>query len=77
MKNNVHIMKVNNTPIDDLIKQYEEECCDFSNIDFLINASRRCVETMGDEQVRCLLHAMANELEKQKNNWFLKLFRYN
>lgn len=57
-------MKNKNKPIEDLIKEYEEELCNFSNIDFLIKASRKYVDTMEDCQVRCLLHAMANELDK-------------
>ena len=56
-----------NTPIEELIKQYEEEQCDFNNVDFLIKAGLKYADTMEDCQVRCLLYAMANKLKEDKN----------
>lgn len=53
-----------NTPIEQLVARYEAEECDHNNVGWLIKASRRYVETMDDCQVRCLLHAMANHLER-------------
>lgn len=53
-----------NTPIEDLLRQYEAECCDHSNLEWVVKAAGRYVETMEDCQVRCLLHVLAREVEK-------------
>jgi hypothetical protein len=51
-----------NTPINELLKQYEEEDCDFANLAWVVNAANRLVRTMPDTQVRCLLHALAQQV---------------
>lgn len=53
-----------NTPIDQLIAEYEAENCDFGNLDWLVRASYRYMDTMQDSQVRCLLYALAKWAEK-------------
>ena len=50
-----------NTPIKILIDNYSKECCDFSDIDWVIKASLRNVETMPDSFVRCLLYTLASK----------------
>lgn len=51
-----------NTQINELLAQYEEECCDFTNLQWVVEASRRNVTTMPDSQVRCLLHTLAEHV---------------
>ena len=53
-----------NTPIEKLIAEYEAECCDFSDVEFLVRASYRYVQTMEDCQVRCLLHSLAKMVDQ-------------
>ncbi len=50
---------VRNTPIDQLVAEYEAECCDFSDLDWVAQVSMRYASTLHDSQVRCLLYAMA------------------
>ena len=59
-------MNNGNTPIEQLMAQYEHDGVDHNNVQFLIGAAYRYVQTMEDCQVRCLLHAMAKKLE----NWY-------
>ena len=56
-----------NTPIDELIKEYEMEFdrYDYSNISKVIVAAQRYVNTMEDSQVRCLLHILAQHVDDQ------------
>lgn len=54
----------NNTPIDQLLAEYEAENCDFRDVDFLVSASYRYVQTMPDSQVRCLLYSLAKMVDK-------------
>ena len=54
--------KIKNTDIDDLIKQYEEEYCDFSDMDWVKSVSLRIVRTMEDSQIRCLLYVLAQNV---------------
>lgn len=49
----------NNTPIEVLISQYEEECCDFDDIEWVKKTALRYVSTMEDCQIRCLLYTLA------------------
>ena len=56
-----------NTPINDLIKEYEMEFdgYDYSDITKVIVAAQRYVRTMEDSQVRCLLYILAQHAEDQ------------
>lgn len=51
--------KFKNTPIGELLSQYTEENCNFDDIDWVVSAAVRYVNTMPDSQVRCLLHLLA------------------
>lgn len=55
-----------NDPIEQLLAEYEDEGCDHEDVDFLIRASYRYVDTMCDSQVRCLLFAMARRLDRER-----------
>lgn len=55
----------NNTPILQLMKEYEEECCNFDDIRNLVKISLAYVDRMEDCQVRCLLFAMARRLDEE------------
>lgn len=46
-------------PIAELLKQYEREGCDFSDVAWVKQAAMRYVKTMPDSQVRCLLYVLA------------------
>ena len=48
-----------NKPIADLMREYENDGNDFSDVEWLRSASIRYVRTMEDSQIRCLLHAWA------------------
>lgn len=52
-----------NTPIKDLLKQYDMEKVTNKR---LIEASLRYVDTMGDSQVRCLLYVLVDKLIEEK-----------
>ena len=56
-----------NTPIQELIKQYEHECCDFSDTAWLVKSALRMAQTMPDSQARCLLYALAKHVEAATN----------
>jgi len=49
-----------NSKIEDLLKEYESEGCDFSDLESVIENSLRNVETISDSHVRCLLYTLAN-----------------
>lgn len=51
----------NNIPIEQLLKEYAEEGCDFEDMEWLVNAAHRYVSTMADSQLRCILYALATE----------------
>ena len=53
-----------NTPIKELIAEYQAEQCDFQDLNWVAQAAARYVETMEDSQVRCLLHTLANAVIK-------------
>lgn len=53
-----------NSDIQDLLAQYEEECCDHSDLPWVVQASQRYVQSMPDSQVRCLLHTLAEHAQK-------------
>ncbi len=53
-----------NVPIEQLLQEYTEECCDFTDMDWVIKVSRIAADRMPDSQVRCLLHTMAYHLKK-------------
>jgi hypothetical protein len=55
-----------NTPIEQLIEQYEREDCDFSDINRVSDLALRNVDTMPDSHARCLLYALAMFVQKQK-----------
>jgi len=48
-----------NTHIQELMEQYSDECCDFSDLRWLRETARRLVTTMPDSQARCILFALA------------------
>jgi hypothetical protein len=51
-----------NKPIEKLLSEYASECCDFNNIEWVVSASQRYVQTMPDSQVRCFLYILAKAL---------------
>ena len=53
-----------NTPIEKLIQEYTDECCDFTDMDWVVKVSLRYAESMPDCQARCLLYTMANHLKE-------------
>jgi hypothetical protein len=48
-----------NSDIEELIVQYTEECCDFTDMDYVRRAAQRHVKTMPDCLTRCLLHVLS------------------
>ena len=52
---------MNNIPIEQLLKEYTEENCDFTDMEWLVNAAHRYVDTMHDSQLRCILYTLAME----------------
>ena len=52
-----------NTPINELLHEYEQECCDHTNIEWVVNASLKYAQVMPDSQVRCLLYTLAKHAE--------------
>ena len=50
-----------NTPIEKLLAEYTEECCDFTNIEGVKLAALRYAKTMPDSHARCLLYTLAAE----------------
>lgn len=55
-----------NTPIADLLAEYEAEGCNHRDTAWLIAAANRYVETMRDSQTRCLLHSLARQLAEAR-----------
>lgn len=55
-----------NTPIEKLLAEYEDECCDHSNLTWVKRAALRYVETMQDSQIRCLLYTLANAVDNKR-----------
>lgn len=53
-----------NTLIEKLLQEYTEECCDFTNMDWVVKVSLQYAERMPDCQVRCLLYTMAKHLKE-------------
>jgi hypothetical protein len=53
------------TPIENLMAQYTNDGCDFTDMAFVRAASLRYVKTMPDSQVRCLLYALATAPQPQ------------
>lgn len=49
-------IKEGNIPIEELVQQYTEEECDFTNMEWVTRVSDQYVQRMEDSQVRCLLH---------------------
>jgi len=45
--------------IEELIKKYEQEKCNFSDIGWVSRVAARYAKTMPDSQARCLLHVLA------------------
>jgi hypothetical protein len=54
---------MSDTPIEELLSEYEREGCDHDNIEWLINSALRYVDTMPDSQVRCLLYSLATHIK--------------
>lgn len=48
-----------NSPIEELLAEYEADGCDHSDLHWVRAAARRYVETMEDSQIRCLLHVLS------------------
>ena len=53
---------MSNTPIDELLAEYEAECCDHTDMEWVSNTALRYVQTMPDSQVRCLLYVLAQHM---------------
>lgn len=51
--------KPSNTPIEVLLKEYEDEGCNHADLAWVKRAALRYVETMPDSQTRCLLYVLA------------------
>jgi hypothetical protein len=51
--------------IKDLIAEYEQEGCDFSDMSWVISTANRYVETMEDSQVKCLMYVLAENAAKK------------
>lgn len=49
--------------IDSLISEYENEGCDFSNIEWVVSCAKRMSMYMPKGQSDCFLYTMANEIE--------------
>lgn len=58
-------MKQGNTPITELLAEYEAENCDHSNLLWASLAAQRYVQGMADSQARCLLHVLSIEMLKR------------
>lgn len=52
-----------NTHIDDLMRKFESEGCDATDVHYLVTSALRYTDSMSDSQPRCLLYAMAKQLE--------------
>lgn len=52
--------KNNNKPIQDLIKEYENENSDFNDLNWVSKSALRYVDSLPDSQVRCFLYILAN-----------------
>lgn len=48
-----------NTPIEQLMREYEDDGCDFKDPASVRRVALRLVETMPDSHARCLLYALA------------------
>lgn len=57
-------MKTVSTPIEQLMAEYEQEHCDWSNVDYLIQCGYRYANVNDDSHWRCLALAMARKLEE-------------
>lgn len=55
-----------NSPIQELMAEYEADRCDFSDADFLVRTALRLSDTMQDSQARCILFALANLQRKSQ-----------
>ena len=51
-----------NTPIEQLLKEYEAEGCNHANTQGVIDTAFLYVDSMPDSQVRCLLYVLARDL---------------
>lgn len=51
-----------NTPIDELMAQYESEGCNFSDQGYVKRSAERLVKTMPDSFVRCLVYALSKQI---------------
>ena len=49
-----------------LIKEYQDENCNFNNIDWVISASLRMSTYRPTSQSDCFLYTLANEVKKQQ-----------
>lgn len=52
-----------NTPLPELMKQYEAEMCNFTDAEHMIACALRLSDTMRDSQARCLLYSLARALQ--------------
>ena len=48
-----------NTPIEELMREYQADGCDFSDLAWVRASALRLAQTMPDSQARCLLYALA------------------
>lgn len=56
------VVERTNTPIEELTATYNADGCDFTNLLWVKEAALRYAESMPDSQVRCLLHALAQNV---------------
>ena len=61
-KDFLYIPKQKNTPIEQLIQEFENESNDFSDLDWVKKTALRYVKTMPDSQHRCLLYTLAKNV---------------
>lgn len=54
-----------NTPIADLLRHYEEECCDHTDLAWVTRSALHYADRMEDSQVRCLLYVLACQVQAQ------------
>lgn len=53
-----------NSDIQALLAQYADEGCNHANLQWVAMAGLRYAQSMGDSQVRCLLHTLAEHVQK-------------
>lgn len=52
-----------NSDIEELVAEYEAECCDFSDMSWVVLIALMAVRNLPDSQSRCTLYALAKHVE--------------